>query len=143
MAVDHSNDGRRGAGALLRDLAEASADLVRGEARLAGVEIGRVAGAAAKATALTAVGGVLLLLGTLAAFTGLILLVGDQWLPRDLYWLGALLVALIAGGVAAWLAQRGRAALSPSALAPHETVATLKEDKEWLKQRLTSGATSS
>ena len=34
-------------------------------------------------------------LGTLAAFTGLILLIGDQWLPRDLYWLGALLVALI------------------------------------------------
>ena len=28
-------------------------------------------------------------------------------------------------------------------LAPNETVTTLKEDKEWLKQRLTSGATSS
>jgi len=80
---------------------------------------------------------VLLLLGALATFTGVILLVGDQWLPRDLYWLAALLVALIAGGVAAWLALRGRKALSPSALAPHKTVATLKEDKEWLKQRLT------
>jgi uncharacterized membrane protein YqjE len=143
MAVDHSNDGRRGLGALLRDLAEGSAELVRGEVRLARVEFGTAAGTAARATALTAVGGVLLLLGTLAAFTGLILLVGDQWLPRDLYWLGALLVALIAGGIAAWLAQRGRAALSPTALAPRETVATLKEDKEWLKQRLTSGATSS
>ena len=142
MAVAHSNDGRRGLGALLRDLAEGSAELVRGEARLARIELGGVAGAAAKGTAFTALGGVLLLLGTLAAFTGVILLIGDQWLPRDLYWLGALLVALIAGGVAAWLAQRGRKALSPSALAPHETVATLKEDKEWLKQRLTSGATS-
>ena len=49
----------------------------------------------------------------------------------------ALLVALIAGGLAAWLASRGRKALSPSALVPTETVATLKEDKEWLKQRLT------
>jgi uncharacterized membrane protein YqjE len=143
MAVAHSNDGRRGIGVLLRDLAEGSAELVRGEIRLARIELGGAAGAAAKGTAYTALGGVLLLLGTLAAFTGLILLIGDQWLPRDLYWLGALLVALIAGGVAAWLAQRGRKALSPSALAPHETVATLKEDKEWLKQRLTSGATSS
>ena len=143
MAVAHSNDGRRGLGALLRDLAEGSAELVRGEVRLARIELGGAAGAAAKGTAYTALGGLLLLLGTPAAFTGLILLIGDQWLPRDLYWLGALLVALIAGGVAAWLALRGRKALSPSALAPRETVATLKEDKEWLKQRLTSGATSS
>ena len=143
MAVDYSHDGRRGIGTLLRDLAEGSAELVRGEVKLARVELGDTVGTAAKGTAYTALGGVLLLLGTLATFTGLILLIGDQWLPRDLYWLGALLVALIAGGVAAWLAQRGRSALSPSALAPRETVTTLKEDKEWLKQRLTSGATSS
>src|SRR3954449_8283835 len=143
MAVDHMNDGRRGLGDLLRDLAEGSAELVRGEVRLARLEFGGAVSAAARGTVLTAMGGVLLLLGTLATFTGLILLIGDQWLPRDLYWVGALLFALITGGVAAWLASRGRAALSPAALAPHETVATLKEDKEWLKQRLTSGATSS
>ena len=40
MAVDHSNDGRRGLGALLRDLAEGSAELVRGEVRLARLELG-------------------------------------------------------------------------------------------------------
>jgi hypothetical protein len=143
MAVDVGTDGRRGLGALLRDLAEGSAELVRGEVRLARLELATAAGAAGKGTAFIAVGGVLLLLGTLATFSGVILLIGDQWLPRDLYWLAALLFALIAGGFAAWLALRGRTALSPSALAPHETVATLKEDKEWLKQRLTSGATSS
>ena len=143
MAVAAGTDARRGLGALLRDLAEGSAELVRGEVRLARIELGTAAGAAGKGTGFVAMGGVLLLLGTLATFTGVILLIGDQWLPRDLYWLAALLVALIAGGLAAWLALRGRDALSPSALAPHETVATLKEDKEWLKQRLTSGATSS
>jgi uncharacterized membrane protein YqjE len=143
MAVEHSSNSRRGLGDLLRDLAEGSAELVRGEVRLARLELGNAAGAAGRGTTFTAMGGVLILVGALATFTGLILLVGDQWLPRDLYWLGALVVALIAGGVAAWFAQRGRAALSPSALAPHETVATLKEDKEWLRQRLTSGATSS
>ncbi len=137
MAVDSETDGGRGIGALLRDLAEGSADLVRGEVRLARIELGTAAGGAGRGIAFFAVGGVLLLLGTLATFTGVILLVGDQWLPRDLYWLAALLVALMAGGLAVWLALRGRRALSPSALAPHETVATLKEDKEWLKQRLT------
>ena len=134
MTVDQSTESRRGLGALLRDLAEGSAELVRGEVRLARIELGAAAGAAARGTAFVAVGGVLLLLGTLATFTGVILLIGDQWLPRDLYWLAALLVALITGGLAAWFATRGRASLSPAALAPHETVATLKEDKEWLKQ---------
>src|SRR3982750_4378802 len=100
MAVDHTNDGRRGLGALLRDLAEGSAELVRGEVRLARLELGSAASAAGRGTAFVAVGGVLLLLGTLATFTGLVLLIGDQWLPRDLYWLRALLVALLAGGVA-------------------------------------------
>ena len=130
-------DSGRGIGLLLHDLVEGSADLVRGEVRLARVELGGAASAAGRGTAFIATGAVLLILGTLATFTGVILLIGDQWLPRDLYWLAALLFALIAGGVAAWLAMRGRRALSPSALVPHETVATLKEDKEWLKQRLT------
>ena len=134
MTVDQSTESRRSVGALLRDLAEGSAGLVRGEIRLARVEFRGAVGSASRGTAFVAVGGVLLLLGTLATFTGIILLIGDQWLPRDLYWLGALLVALITGGVAAWFAMRGRALLSPSALAPHETVATLKEDTEWLKQ---------
>ena len=143
MTVDLRSDGRRGLGALLRDLAEGSAELVRGEVRLARLELGGAASAAGRGTAFVAVGGVLLLLGTLAAFTGIVLLIGDQWLPRDLYWVGALLFVIITGGVAAWLANRGRTMLSPAALAPHETVATLKEDKEWLKHPLTSGATSS
>lgn len=143
MTVDPRNDGRRSVGTLLRDLAEGSAELVRGEVRLARVELSAMAGGAARGTAFVVVGGVLLLLGALALLTGVVLLVGDQWLPRDLYWVGALLFTLITGGLAAWFALRGRAALSPAALAPHDTVATLKEDKEWLKRRLTSGATSS
>ncbi|MFL5607841.1 MAG: phage holin family protein [Gemmatimonadaceae bacterium] len=143
MAVDPRSDGRRTLATLLRDLAEGSASLVRGEVRLARLELSTAAGAAARGTALIAVGGVLLLLGTLAFFTGIVLLIGDQWLPRDQYWIAALIFTLITGGIAVWLAQRGRTMLSPSALAPHETVATLKEDKEWLKHPLTSGATSS
>ena len=143
MAVDIRSDGRRGLGALLRDLAEGSAGLVRGEVHLARLELAAAASAAGRGTAFVAVGGVLLLLGTLATFTGIVLLIGDQWLPRDLYWVGALLFVIITGGLAAWLANRGRTMLSPAALAPHETVATLKEDTEWLKHPLTSGATSS
>jgi len=116
---------------------------VRDEFKLAKIEISEMATGIGKGTGLVATGAVLALLGTLALLTGMVLLVGDQWLPADLYWLAALLVLAITGGLAAWLAKRGMSLLSPSELAPDETVTTLREDKEWLKRRLTSGATSS
>ena len=90
-----------------------------------------------------AIGGVLALLGVLSLFAGVILLVGDQWLARDRYWLAALIVTVVTGLVAAVLAKRGMALLAPSELTPDETVETLKEDTEWVKRRLKSGATSS
>jgi drug/metabolite transporter (DMT)-like permease len=142
MRID-GHDGTRPLGALLRDLAEGSASLVRGEARLVKVEVGEMVSAAGKGTALVATGGVLALLGGLSVLAGIVLLIGDQWLPADLYWVAALIVLVIAGAVAAWFARRGMTLLSPSRLAPTETMTTLKEDTEWLKQRLTSGATSS
>lgn len=142
MTVE-GTDGRRGLGTLLRDLAEGSATLVRTEVRLARIEMTEVLAGIGRGTALMAMAATLLLLGALALLTGLILLIGDQWLPQDLYWVAALIVLVIAGGIAGWFAKRGMALLSPSQLAPDETVATLQEDKEWLKQRLTSGATSS
>ena len=129
-------DGQRSMGSLLRDLAEGSATLVKNEVRLARLEVSTMLRAVGVGTAEIAVGGVLALLGILAFFTGLVLLPGDQWM-RDQYWLAALIVTLIAGGIAAWFAKQGLALLSPRRLAPDETIASLKEDKEWLKHPLT------
>lgn len=142
MSADGQN-GPRGFAALLQELVGESTTLVRDEIKLARVELTQAAVGLGKGTAFVATGAVFALLGTLALFTGVVLLIGDQWLPADLYWVAALLVLVITGGLAAWLAKRGMSLLSPSKLAPTETVTTLKEDKEWLKQRLTSDATSS
>jgi Putative Actinobacterial Holin-X, holin superfamily III len=131
----------RGIGVLLRDLADGGAALIRQELRLARSELTAMVRAVGVGTALTSAGAVLALLGTFAALTGLIMLAGDQWL-RDRYWLAALIGAVIAGGLAGWMARRGASHLSPRRLLPDETVATLKEDKEWLKRQLKSGATS-
>jgi hypothetical protein len=139
MATGRENG--RGLGGLLRDLADGGAALLRQELRLARVELTAIAKAVGVGTALTASGAVLTVLGTFALLVGIILLAGDQWL-RDRYWLAALIGAAIAGGIAAWMARRGAAHLSPRRLLPDETVATLKEDKEWLKRQLKSGATS-
>ncbi len=132
------NDDRRtpGLGTLLKELAEGSGELVRHEVRLARLEATQLVRGIGVGTASVAVGGVLGLLGTLALLAGVILLIGDQWLS-DNYWLAALIVTLIAGGVAAFYAWRGKQRLSPAQLVPTQTVATLKEDVEWLKRQRT------
>ena len=136
-------DRSRGFGALLQDLARGGADLLRGEVKLARLELTEIASSVARGVTQVALGAVLLLLGSLSLVAGIILLVGDQWLPSDAYWAAALVIMVITGGLAAWFAKRGLASLSPSRLAPDQTLETLKEDRELLKQQLTSGATSS
>ena len=126
----------RGFASLLKDFAEGGADLVRHEFRLAKTEAGELARHLGTGSAAVAAGGVLALVGALTFITGLIMLAGDQWL-RDRYWLAALLVTVIAAAAAAFFAKRGLAVLSPGHLAPRQTLATLQEDKEWLKRQRT------
>ena len=85
----------------------------------------------------------MLLFGGLSLVAGVVLLAGDQWVPRDLYWLAALLLMILAAVAAVMMTKRALRQLSPAALVPDETIATLKEDKEWLRRQLTSAATSS
>jgi uncharacterized membrane protein YqjE len=136
-------DRTRSFGALLRDLAHGGADLLRHEVKLARLELTDIATNVGRGAAFVALGGVLLLLGGLSLAVGIVLVAGDQWLPADRYWLAALVIMFITGALAFWLARRGQFQLSPSQLMPDQTVQTLREDKEWLKRQLTSGATSS
>jgi hypothetical protein len=136
VRVDGPDTEGRGFGALLKDFAENGADLVKYEFRLAKTEAGTLARQLGTGSAAVAAGGVLALVGVLTFVTGLIMLAGDQWL-RDRYWLAALLVTVIAAVTAAVFAKRGLAVLSPGHLAPRQTLATLQEDKEWLKQQRT------
>ena len=130
-----TRESRRSIGTLIRDLADSSATLVRQEVYLARLEFTRIAQAVGTGTAFVATGSVFALLGALTLFIGIILLPGDQWL-KDRYWLAALIVMLATGAVAFWLGRRGMGHLSPKQLTPDQTLATLKEDKAWLQQRL-------
>src|SRR5256885_15331984 len=107
MTVGVHQNGRRSVGALLRDLAEGGVGLVRSEVRLARVETVDALNAIGRGSALVASAAVLALLGGLAFLAGVILLVGDQWLPRDLYWLGAAHRALVIGAGAAGVREPG------------------------------------
>src|SRR5215213_2796161 len=97
----------RGLGTLVRELADGSAEMIRGEARIARIEIAGMAKGIATGTGFVAIGGVLALLGGLSLLAGVILLIGDQWLPRDLYWVAALLVVVVTGAIALIFFKKG------------------------------------
>jgi len=122
----------RSLGELFQELSQDTSALIRQEMALARVEMTDRATAFARDSALIAAGAVLahvaLLAATAACILGLVQL-GVQG------WLSALIVAAIfavGGGV---MAASGRAALKRRSLTPVETVDSIKETAQWLKNQ--------
>ncbi|HKO14971.1 MAG TPA: phage holin family protein, partial [Gemmatimonadaceae bacterium] len=122
--------------AFVRDWAEGSVAHLRADVATARREIASAARAMGRGTVLTATGAVLALLGGFTLLAGVVMLLGDQWLPRDWYWLAALILGVLAGGIALWSAGRGRALLGRG-LAPEQTLASLREDRDAVERALT------
>ena len=99
----------------VRSWAEGAAAHLRADVTEARREIGALIRGLGVGSLLCAVAATLGLLGALALVTGVILLIGDQWLPRDWYALGALIVAIIAGVLAWVLVRRGLWTVSSAA----------------------------
>jgi MFS family permease len=115
---------------LLRRLGQDMGTLVRQEAELAKAELRQKvqsAGASAGMFAGAYVAGML----AAGALTACFILALAEAMPG---WLAALIVAVVYGVVAAVLAARGRDRLKEAAPpVPEETVETVKEDVQWLK----------
>ena len=126
---------------LLKDLRDESVTLMRQELALARTEISEKASKAARNTAYTGVGAVLLYLGVffvLAALAvGLALLLNGTDLDPHGWWLGPLIVGAIVGGIGAVLTSKGIKTLKEQSLVPEKTVQTLREDKQWLQEKVT------
>jgi uncharacterized membrane protein YqjE len=132
----------RSLGELFRELANDGSTLVRKELDLAKQELRETSSNIVRDIVKIAVAGGVILVGVLSLVAFTIVALGDA---LDNYWLSALIVAvvfLVAGGV---LAMRATANMKAQHLAPRETMATLREDKEWargevkdLKRRVTS-----
>ena len=97
-----------------RSWVESAAAHLRGDLSAARREIGAVIRGVGTGSVLCAVAATIGLLGALSLITGVVLLIGDQWLPRDRYALSALLVTVIAGVLAWAFARRGVAAFAVS-----------------------------
>lgn len=128
-----SRDGKdnRSLGELFSELAQETSTLVRQEVDLAKTEIGQKASRVGKDVGFLAAGGAVAYAGLLAILAAVV--VGlDTFLPL---WLAALLVGLVVVAVGYFLVKKGLDALKKEDVAPQQTIETLKEDGQWIKDQ--------
>ena len=128
----------RSLGELLKRLSEQTTRLVHQELELAKAELtqkGRQAGMGAGMFGAAGALG----LAALGALTACFILALNAIMPA---WLAALIVAVVYGAVAAFLALRGRDKVKQATpLVPEQTIETVKEDVEWAKTQMRSDRT--
>jgi hypothetical protein len=129
MTQQQSDD--RSLGELFAELARETSTLVRHEVDLAKTELSQKASQVGKDAGLVGAGGAVAYAGLLALIAGVILGLGT-FIPL---WLSAMLVGLIVAGIGYVIVQRGREGLKRADLAPRQTIETLKEDTEWVKDQ--------
>jgi hypothetical protein len=122
----------RSLGDLFSELAAETGTLVRQEVALAQVEITAKATRVGKNVGFLAVGGAIGYAAMLAILAGVILGLSTFMAP----WLAAVLVGLAVGAVAFFLISSAIEELKKTNLTPEETVETIKEDAQWLKNQL-------
>ena len=123
---------QRSLGELFSELATETGTLVRKEVELAKVEMTHKARVAGRDAAIVAAGGSIAVLGVMALMAALILGIGTL-IPL---WASALAVGAmvtITGGV---LVVLGIRAFKQLDVAPRQTIETLQEDKQWLREQV-------
>lgn len=127
-----ANKEERSLGDLFSELASETGTLVRQEVALAQAEITKKATTVGKNVGYLVVGGAV---GYAAALTliAAIVIGLSYFIPA---WAAALIVAVVVGIAAFVMISSALAALKKADLAPRETVETLKEDAQWLKNQV-------
>jgi hypothetical protein len=120
----------RSIGELFADLSQQTAELIRHEVRLAKAELSvKTAGLGRQAAKLGA-GAVFAIAAVLAAAAAITLGLVEAGLAP---WLSAVLTAVLMALIAFVMAQAALSALKKQSLAPTETIASVKETAQWIK----------
>ena len=122
---------QRSLGELFSELTNEITTLVRQEMQLAKTEMTQKASSAGKDVGMIGAGGALAYAGLLALIAALIIGLGE-FIPM---WLSALIVGLVVVVIGYVLIRRGLNALKNLDPTPRQTIETLKEDKEWVKEQ--------
>lgn len=124
----------RSLGDLFSELASETSTLVREEVALAQVELTNKATKAGKNIGYLVVGGAVLYAALLIILAAVIFTIA--WLFVIPVWIPALIVGLIVAGVGYWMVSSAIDELKKMNYVPEQTVETLKEDAEWLKNQV-------
>ena len=119
-------------GELFSDLVNETTTLVRNEVALAKIELTQKATKIGTNIGSLVIGGAIAY-AALLAFCAAVILLLDRVMPA---WLAALIVGVIVGGVAWLLIGKAIATLRTMQLKPQETVESLKEDAQWIKEQI-------
>lgn len=123
----------RSLGELFSELASETSALVRQEVALAQVELTQKATKIGKNVGFLVVGGSIAF-AAFQAFLAAVIIGLSYFIPA---WTAALLVGVVVAIVAYLLVTMAISNLKNMSLAPQQTVETLKEDAEWLKNEVT------
>lgn len=121
-------------GDLFSELATETSNLVKQEVALAQVELTQKAVKVGKNIGFLVVGGAVAYAALLAFVAALIIGLGR--LLDGNYWLSALIVGVVILVAAAVLIMSALSALKNTGLTPTQTVETIKEDAQWLKDQV-------
>ncbi len=123
----------RGLGDLFSELAGETSLLVRQEVALAQIELTEKATRVGKNVGFLVVGGAVGYAALLAILAAVIIGLSN-FVPA---WISALIVGVIVAIVAYLLITSALAALKKTDLTPHQTVESIKEDAQWIKNQVT------
>lgn len=130
-------------GELLTELRDESTTLLRQEVALAKAELNEKAARIGKNTIELAAGGALAYAGLIVLLIGISMLISRILVAFDVSvetaaWFGPLVVGAVVALVGAVMLTRAKHAMTAGKLFPHETVESLKEDKRWVQNKLST-----
>lgn len=123
---------QRPLGELFSELAAETGTLLKKEVALVKVEMRNKASKAGHASAIIAAGGGVAALGAMTLTAAIVLLLATVLPP----WLAATLVGIVVATIGGIVLAAGIKALKGIDAAPRETMLTLQQDKNWLKEQV-------
>jgi uncharacterized membrane protein YqjE len=132
VGAQSATDSNASLGRLFRDLADDLSTLTRKELELARTETMEKVSHASKAVISMAAGGFLAYAGLLVLLAAAVMVIAT-WVP---YWLSAVIVGGVVLIIGVILLQSGRSALQKTNITPEKTVDTMKENAQWVKEKI-------